>query len=121
MPVGTCDPASRGELWNFGELVAGDVRITYRYGWDGVSTRDGPAGCVGPLNRLRCQNLSATATWYAHFRGRRGQPRVVALTPGFDQTWTGGQLSSRGFDTNSDLENLRITDSPTPPEPGTPA
>lgn len=62
MPIGTCDPASRGEAFNVFEQAqgdAGEVLLTVRYGWDGprsvsVSTVSGsqsitaPAGSFGP-------------------------------------------------------------------------
>ena len=113
MPIGTCDPATRGMAYNEGAQDSGPVKLTYRYGWDGVSTRE--TGCVGPLLRLTVQNLSATETWYVHMKGKRGQPQVFTLTPGFNATYNQGQLGSRGMDTNEDLDELHITQSPTPP------
>lgn len=49
MPLGTCDPASRGETFNEGELAIeqseafprGAVTLSYRYGWDGPRTITG--------------------------------------------------------------------------------
>lgn len=116
MPAGTCDPASRGQTWNEGEMVQGTqpnhCSVRYRYGWDGVSVRP---DCVGPLNRVQLQNFSTSLTWYAHFKGRRGQPRRLDMPPGFVATFNSGQLSSRGFTDNTDLETLYITLDPNPP------
>ena len=114
MPVGTCDPASRGDTWNSGQLTidGGAVTVDYRYGWDGVSVRP---DCVGPLNRVRVTNTTTDVTYYAHFKGRRGQPKVLEIPPGFVNTYNSGQLSSRGFEDNTDLEGLLITRSATPP------
>ena len=123
MPIGTCDPASRGDAFNSAELQFGPVNVKYRFGWDGVSTRE--TGCVGPLvqgtgagNRwaVAVANTSQTETWYVHFKGRRGQPKVFELPPGFSDTFTVTQLANRGFDDSTDLEDLRITNSATPPQ-----
>lgn len=40
MPIGTCDPATRGDDWNSGALSIdnGAVTVEYRYGWDGPRT-----------------------------------------------------------------------------------
>lgn len=117
MPIGTCDPASRGDTFNSGAMEIGPILVEYRYGWDGVSVRP---DCVGPLQRLRVTNQSPfgvwpAATWYVHMKGRRGQPKVFELPPGFTDTFNQTQLTNRGFVDNTDLEDLLITDSPTPP------
>lgn len=119
MPEGTCDPATRGALYNEGELAIeqseeyprGAVTLSYRYGWDGVSAKP---DCVGPLLRIRVVN-NTSDTWYAHFQGRRGTWRRVTLDP--NETRNVGQqaLTNAGFIDNTDLEGLYITRSTTPP------
>lgn len=125
MPIGTCDPATRGDAFNVQELSVanGDVTLTVRYGWDGVSTRE--TGCDGPLvngtgpasNRWAIQAVNNTAgtTYYAHTVGKRGQPRVVTLDPGVTAKYTAQQAANNGFETISDLENLTLSTSPNPP------
>lgn len=122
MPIGTCDPASRGATWNEGEQDFGAPDpatgralgiLTYRYGWDGVSTRE--TGCVGPLNRVTVLNGNPE-TWYAHFQGRRGQWRRIDMAPGFSRTYNQSQLRNAGFEDNTDLENLTISTDPSPPQ-----
>ena len=117
MPAGTCDPASRGDEWNEGAYSVpladgGVVSVTYQYGWDGVSVRP---NCNGPLNSLSVQNTSTTLSGYAHFKGRRGHPRVIEIPPGFSRTFNQRQLSQRGIEDYSDLDNFYLTDSPDPP------
>jgi hypothetical protein len=43
MPIGTCDPATRGEAWNLMTMSVanGDVTVDVRYGWDGPRTANG--------------------------------------------------------------------------------
>lgn len=118
MPVGTCDPASRGQVFNEGALQVGPILVEYRYGWDGESTRE--TGCVGPLQRIRVTNLSPAEswpaqTWYVHMKGRRGQPKVFELPPSFQDTFNAAQLANRDLLDNTDLEDLQVTDSPLPP------
>src|SRR5690242_1299511 len=122
MPAGTCDPASRGDAYNSGELQFGPVNVKYRYGWDGVSTRE--TGCVGPLVQgtaqgdrwaIRVENTSPTDTWYAWFTGRRGQPKSFQIPPGFVGSYTVQQCSQRGFTDSTDVEGLQVTQSSLPP------
>lgn len=117
MPTGTCDPASRGDAYNEGQLAAGEageVVVTYRYGWDGVSTRE--TGCVGDVIYVSGTNNSATTTYYAHFQGRRGRWLRVELAPGETMTEDRRQrLRQLGFETNQDVEGLYITRDPSPP------
>lgn len=112
MPDGPCAPINDGEL----ALFNGAVRVLYRYTWDGVSTRFGPDGCTGPVTRLQGINTTTNRTFYAHFKGRRGTPRVLEMPPGFNQTISNRQqLINAGFDQATDLENLQITESLVPP------
>lgn len=123
MPLGTCDPGTRGDAYNTQEMsiANGDVTLTVRYGWDGVSTRE--TGCDGPLvdgtgagNRwaIRAVNLSQT-TYYAHTVGKRGQPRVYTLAAGATQTVKAAAAASVGYATISDIYDLTLSTSPTPP------
>jgi hypothetical protein len=110
--------------YNEGELQYGPVNVKYRYGWDGTSTRE-TTGCVGSLiqgtgvasNRwaIRVENTSPTATWYVHFSGRKGAPKVIDVPPGFVGAFNVAQSASRGFADSTDVEGLRITQSSTPP------
>lgn len=108
MPIGTCDPATRGEAFNAFELVINGVAIWGRYGWDGVSTRE--TGCDGPIIRVWARNDSAETRW-AWFEGRRGQPKSLEMAPGFNGTWGPTVLANRGFESYADLAGLIITDS----------
>lgn len=111
MPSGPC-PAS----WD-GELNLSGVRVLYHVTWDGVSVRTGPNGCFGTLNTLAVVNTTGV-TMYAHFVGKRGTPRTVSIAPGFDNRanpLTQPQLGNQGFNDSTDLEGLRITNSPADP------
>jgi hypothetical protein len=122
MPIGTCDPASRGAAFNEMALSQGEGKVTIdiRYGWDGVSTKE--TGCEGPLvngtgpaaNRwaVRVTN-SDTQSWYVHTLGKRGQPRDYEFAAGTVTTFTANQASNNGFATISDFEELLLTTSPT--------
>lgn len=120
MPAGTCDPATRGDPYNVLQLAVanGDVMVTIRYGWDGVSTRD--AGCDGPLVNgsgagnvwaVAYQNLGGTR-YYLHTVGRNGQPHVFTLDPGAAGTLTKNQVASQGFVNRSDCDDLELTTVP---------
>lgn len=54
MPVGTCDPATRGDPYNVTQLAVADgtVMVTIRYGWDGTSTRTGQQYTVQAVDTL---------------------------------------------------------------------
>jgi hypothetical protein len=111
MGLGTCDPATRGEPYNVTtlEFGGGAVTIDVRWDWDGVSVRP---DCDGPIRRVRTTN-SDSVSWYVHTVGKRGQPRDIELPAGQVRIWNAAQLSSAGYDTITDLENLTLTSSPT--------
>lgn len=121
MPAGTCDPATRGAAFNVLQLAVGngDVMVTIRYGWDGVSTR--ATGCDGPLvngtgvvsNRwaVSYQNLGGT-TYYLHTVGRNGTPHTFVLGPGESGTLTAAQAAVQGFVNRSDCDDLSLTTTP---------
>lgn len=112
MPIGTCDPATRGEPYNVTTLEYGGgmVTIDVRWDWDGVSTRE--TGCDGPIRRVRTTN-NDTVSWYVHTIGKRGQPRDIELPAGQVRIWNATQLGNAGYETISDLENLTLSTSQT--------
>jgi hypothetical protein len=121
MPIGTCDPATRGDAFNVLQLSVGngDVTVTIRYGWDGTSTR--ATGCDGPLvngtgpasNRwaVAYENLGAT-TYYMHTTGRNGQARTFTVGPGASGTLTAQQAANNGYTNRSDCDDLTLTTVP---------
>lgn len=123
MVIGTCDPASRGDTFNSQTLAMGNgaVTVDVRYGWDGVSTRQSPGGCDGPLvNGVGTGNVWAirvtnndSVSWWVHTIGRRGQPRDTEFLPGTTTRYTANQASNNGYTTISDLAELTMTMLPT--------
>src|SRR6478752_9209701 len=113
MPIGTCDPATRGDPYNSQTLSMGNGQVTIdiRYGWDGVSTKDTGNGCDGPLvNGTGAGNVWAvrvtnndTISWYVHTIGRRGQPHNIQFAPGSVTTYTKNTVSNNGYDSISDF------------------
>lgn len=116
MPEGTCDPASRGQAYNETSMAQGyngEVQITFRFGWDGVSVRP---DCVGPVTYILGTNNSTTTTYYAHMKGRRNNPITISLAPGETKEETNRQrIRNLGLETNQDVEGLSITTDPNPP------
>jgi hypothetical protein len=101
--VQTCDPAPNPH--HTVELVKGDgqVSITIRVGWDGVSVWP---NCVGPIIDLRLRNVG-TDTWILNMpNGRKLKNR--SITPGTDVTLTGAQLENLGVTTIADLEGFTL-------------
>ncbi len=112
MPIGTCDPATRGQSYNEFEIAYfnGAVVVKGRYGWDGVSTRE--TGCDGPLLRIQGINTTPDKTYWAWFLGRNGQARSIEMPPGFNSIAQGAVLTGQGFNDYSDVEaGITITDS----------
>jgi len=96
----------------------GEVLITVRYGWDGVSVKpecDGPlvngTGVVANRWAVRAVN-TGQVTYYAHTTARNGQPKTWILSPGQTATATAVQASSNGFSTRGDFDNLVLTTEP---------
>lgn len=120
MPIGTCDPATRGDPYNVIQLAVGngDVMVTIRYDWDQISTRD--TGCDGPLvNGTGIGNTWAVAyvnagetTYYMHTTGRNGQSRTFTINPGANGTITKSQAAAQGYVNRSDVDNLTLTTEP---------
>lgn len=113
MPIGTCDPASRGEPYNAFALEipapnrSGYVLTEVHYDWDGVSTRE--TGCDGPVIFLRTRNTSLMSAWALLPDKKRGNP-WVKIDPGTDVTVTAaGQLNNLGLSLASDVESVRLS------------
>lgn len=115
MPGGTCDPASLGyTFWETSQAQGpnGEVLVTFRYGWDGVSVKP---NCIGPVSYVKGTN-TGSVTYYVHMKGRRGNPVTISLAPGeTKEEDRRQQLRNLGLNTNEDIEGLTITDSPTLP------
>lgn len=106
MPLGTCDPASRGDAYNqLAEEVplpneSGSVLIDIHYGWDGTSTRP---NCDGPVSFIRTRNTGTQTAWANLPNKKKGSP-WVQLDPGTDVTITQqGQLNNLGLTNYSDV------------------
>lgn len=113
MPIhGNCDPASRGDTFNSISYARGNgaLEIHVEYYWDGVSTVDN-GGCDGPIRSVTLWNKS-NVDWWLHYEGRKGQPKVLKLRPGFDVTATGAQLAAYGMKTAGDMDGMLFTPEP---------
>lgn len=110
MPDGTCDPATRGEAFNTVALAIdnGNVIITTRFGWDGVSVRP---DCDGPVQDIRVQNLS-TLTYYANLPNKKRGNRYLEILPGTDRTYSGNQLRQAGLENFSDVQGVGLSTDP---------
>lgn len=113
MPIGTCDPASRGAPYNEFAIeiplpnASGYVLIDCRYDWDGVSTR--ATGCDGPVIYLRTRNTGTQTAW-ALLPDKKKAPLWVQIDPGTDVTITQkGQLSNLGLSNASDAHTVTFT------------
>lgn len=107
MPIGTCDPASRGEAHNeLAMAVAnGQVLLSGLWDWDGVSVRP---NCDGPIVSLRTRNISQN-TWWATLPNKKKAPLWVQLDPGTDVTITQkGQLNNLGIVNYTDLFGIEF-------------
>lgn len=102
MPLGTCDPASRGDEWNTVEYAVddGNVVVTIRWDWDRVSVRP---DCDGPVIDIRVRN-SSQLMYYANLPAKKRGARNVEIPPGTDVT-----ISSKGQLRNLGLENYADT------------
>jgi hypothetical protein len=115
MPIGTCDPASRGRGETYNEFAmevplpdgSGYVLIDCRYTWDGTSTR--ATGCDGPVIFLRTRNTGASTAW-AMLPDKKKAPLWVQLDPGTDVTVTQkGQLANLGLSNSKDVETVQFS------------
>lgn len=112
MPIGTCDPASRGEAFNT-DLIevrsddGGHVLVEYHWTWDGVSTR--ATGCDGPVIYIRTRNDGTTPAWALLPDKKRGDP-WIAIPPGTDVITTAqGQINNLGLSNASDMQRARVS------------
>lgn len=112
MPIGTCDPATRGQAYN--EIVierpapdsSGSVVCDIRFGWDGVSTRE--TGCDGPITRVHVRNNSNIIAW-ANLPAKKAGNRWIQIDPGTDVITTSqGQLNNLGLTKVSDVANVNV-------------
>lgn len=110
MPKGSCNPAPA--QFNVVETVkgSGDVIVTVRWSWDGVSVFP---NCAGPVFDAHVRNVGAV-TWYAHFARRQGGFRTVAIAPADDRTVTQAQLNAVGLVTVADVQAVRLSRSSDP-------
>lgn len=114
MPIGTCDPASRGDAFNVMELaggINGNVVVTVRFSWDGVSTKTTePVGCDGPVKDIRVRNTGAVPYWALLPAKKAGNP-WVEIPAGTDTTVSSpGQLNNLGLRNYSDVAGVTVTD-----------
>ena len=107
MPIGTCDPASRGEAHNQIAMEvqlpdgSGAVLIDGLWDWDGVSTRE--TGCNGPIVSLHTRNTGTSPAWALLPSKKKGDP-WVRIDPGIDVTVTAkGTLNNLGLSNYVDL------------------
>lgn len=109
MPIGTCDPATRGDQYNEIALEiplpdgSGSVLISGFYGWDRVSQRP---NCDGPVVSLHTRNTGTSPAWANLPNKKKGTP-WVQIDPGTDATISSpGQLSNLGLSNYSDLAGV---------------
>lgn len=110
MPIGTCDPATRGETYNSVTIESGPVLVDCKYGWDGVSTRE--TGCDGPVQSIRVRS-TGTVSWYARLPNKKKGNKWIEIPPGTDVTYSGGQLNSLGLQNYSDVAGVSLAPTPT--------
>lgn len=105
MPIGTCDPASRGDALNVTEYAVdnGNVDVMIRWGWDGVSVMP---NCNGPLVDVRLRN-SSEVTYYVNLPAKKKGLRNIEIPPGSDTTYTAQQLKQVGLDTYADTAGVQ--------------
>src|SRR5580765_5514442 len=97
MPIGTCDPATRGEAFNEDTVEqpnpngSGSVLANIRWDWDGVSQKP---TCNGPVISIRTRNTSNSPGWVNLPKKKKGNP-WVQVDPGTDVTISAqGQLNN---------------------------
>lgn len=106
MPIGTCDPATRGATYN--ELTierpapnsSGSVLAEVHYTWDGTSVRP---NCNGPVIFIRTRNTSNMPAW-ANLPAKKRGSTWIQIDPGTDVTTTSaGQINNLGLSTAADI------------------
>lgn len=113
MPIGTCDPASRGETFNEFTIEvrspngSGSVLVDVRFDWDGVSTK--ATGCDGPITLLHTRNTSDMPAW-ALLPDKKKGSGWVQIDPGTDLPISSqGTLNNLGLSNASDAISVRIS------------
>lgn len=111
MPVGTCDPASRGDAYNEVDLEyplpdsTGSVLAEIRYGWDGRSVKP---DCDGPISLIHTRNTGQSPAWVL-LPGKKKPPLWVQIDPGTDVTTNSpGTLKNLGLVNYSDLGDITV-------------
>src|SRR5688572_20621668 len=111
MPIGTCDPATRGHPYNAITIEraapnsSGAVLADMHYNWDGVSVRP---NCDGPVIFLRTRNTSNMTAW-ALLPNKKKPPLWIQIDPGTDVTITAaGQLNNLGLSNASDVSGINV-------------
>ena len=88
-------------------VADGQVRITVRWEWDGVSVY--PA-CDGPIKSIRLQNLTGNEFVATLPNARRAGGRAQTIAPFADVTISAkGTLKSLGLESYSDTDNANLT------------
>jgi len=116
MPIGTCDPATRSQLFNEQQLErhapdnSGSVLVDVHYGWDGTSTKEsaGGTGCDGPVWYLRVRNTSAMTAWAVLPNKKQGNTWIQG-GPGVDQIIGSPTVASRTGGVATQLANLGLS------------
>lgn len=105
--TGSCDPSP--EPYNVIALskASGQVTVTVKSTWDGVSVWP---NCAGPIVDVRLQNTGAD-TWILNLpNGKKLKNRPIL--PGTDTTATGAQLVALGVETLADIEDFTLSLAP---------
>lgn len=112
MPIGTCDPATRGQAFNAVTIerpapnLSGSVLADVHYTWDGISVRE--TGCNGPITFIRVRNTSTMTAW-ADLPNKKQGNKWIQIDPGTDVTTTSqGQLNNLGLVNFADAAGVNV-------------
>jgi hypothetical protein len=112
MPIGTCDPATRGQAHNKtalaqeipAEIGGGAVLYEIVWDWDGVSVIP---NCNGPIVSIHVRNTNPTATVWVLLPSKKKGSLWVQIDPSTDSTVTQqGQLNTLGLTTRADVDRI---------------
>lgn len=97
MPIGTCDPATRGETWNAWTYSIDNNACWahVRWTWDGTSVMP---NCNGPVLDIRVVNTSGL-TYYCNLPNKTRGRTNMEIPPGTDETLSGNWLRQNGLET----------------------
>lgn len=115
MPIGTCDPVTRGQTFNEFDIHrnvegVGVVRARGEYGWNNVSTKE--TGCDGPLNSLRVSNFGSVSAYVLLPNKKKGD-KWVEIPPGTnDEAISAGQRNQLGVENYSDVVGVTLSATP---------